>query len=219
MYRPIALALFLVAACSGGADETETFSFGAEGGTLSHGDARLVIPPGALTETTEFKVTTVGNPPVPDALGLAGDVIEILPSGLTLALPATLTLAYSPELVTAGRVAVYTAPSGGGPADFVALPTTVVDATHISVLVTHFSYFGPLFDTRISNTCGPGVDCGAGNACYFCTFPICAPLNTICCDNSICLPDEETGEPATCGPCGNIPLTCILPRYAADCAG
>ncbi len=219
MHRPSAFVLLLLAACSNSNDDAATFSFGAEGGTLSHGDARLVIPPGALTETTEFQISTVGNPPVPDTLGVAGDVVEILPSGLTLALPATLTLAYSPELVTAGTVSIYTAPSGGSAADFVALPTTVVDATHVSVQVTHFSYYGPLYGTQVSNTCGPGVDCGVGNACYFCTVPICAPLNTICCNGGICLPDEETGEPATCGPCGNLPLTCVLPRYAADCAG
>ena len=66
------------------------------------GRLTIVVPPNALTQTTNVSVAPPASTP-PSARLLAGSAFEIGPSAATLAQAATLTIKYDPALVTAGN--------------------------------------------------------------------------------------------------------------------
>lgn len=184
-------------------------AIGPSGGTLEAEGARLTIPPGAVAQTVNFTINTVAKTPALDGGALVGKAIEVGPSGLQLASRATLTLEWSPQLAgnggTAADVVIYTAPSGAAASDFVPLATTVVDATHVSVEVEHFSDFAPILPYAVPNTCNQRFCQQAGTVCIYCEFPMCVPPGSVCCGASFCTPEAGAcincnGQPA-CGKC------------------
>ncbi len=114
------------------------------GGSVKISDGTSVtIPAGAVAQST---VITIGNEPnavnISDTV-LLGTVYRFEPEGTQFKVPVTVTVAYDPTMLPAGTaagdVAIMTAPVGA--TDFVALPTAIVDATHVSATTTHFSDF------------------------------------------------------------------------------
>lgn len=204
-------ASVLVAACvavsCGGAPVSGT-AIGPSGGIVQGEGARLSVPQGALTQSVNFAISAVANPPSLDAGTWLGKVIRIESGGAQLASPATLTLEWSKEKAPdagSASVTVYTAPSGGTAAQFIPLATKVVDATHVSVEVTHFSDFGPILQHAVPNTCNQTFCQQAGTECLYCEFPMCVPPGSMCCGASFCTPEAGAciscnGQPA-CGQC------------------
>ena len=68
---------------------------GAAGGTIlaAGGNAKLIIPPGALSAATPISVTPIASPPSPAGL-VANTAYELGPSGTTFAQPVTLEFKY-----------------------------------------------------------------------------------------------------------------------------
>jgi hypothetical protein len=118
---------------------------GQDGGSVSTpGGASVTIPAGALTASLTVTVTP-SSAPGPSGTTMVGPQYDLGPDGTTFAKPATVTLAFDPARIPAGKsakdVVVYT--SSGGSSSFTRLPTTPVDATHVSATTTHFSSVGP----------------------------------------------------------------------------
>jgi len=91
----ICIVSFLFVGCSDNNDNPSNISktIGPAGGEISLGQARLVIPEGALSEDTVITMTYSYNHPAHDRL-ISGTVIEIGPDGTQFAVAATLTLPY-----------------------------------------------------------------------------------------------------------------------------
>jgi hypothetical protein len=133
----------LLVSCSSSSSSAST-SVGPGGGSVLAADGTGVsVPAGALTQSTV--ITILGDP---DAITLSDDVpvgpsYRFGPEGTTFALPVNVTLAYDPGKLpmggTASDVEIMTAPLGSSA--FVALTTSIVDATHVSATTTHFSRF------------------------------------------------------------------------------
>lgn len=182
MSRPVALDIRLVAlalyACASGAlacsstpspasaPQAVSRSIGAVGGQLVASDGTGVsVPAGALGTATTITVTPEpGAPTAPEATPV-GTPFLYGPEGQTFSTPVTVTLAFDPRQIPEGKqvsdVLVYTAPWGSSA--FATLPTTVVDATHVSAETTHFSIFVaevPLSDAAAAVGAG---DAAGGN--------------------------------------------------------
>ncbi len=197
---------WVLVGCSGSTEVGK--SIGPSGGTLEGEGARLVIPMGAVSQPVTFTLSAVANAPTPDGGVLAGKMVRVGPSGLQLTARARLTLEWSPQSAPdagSANVVVYTAPSGGAASDFVPLQTTVVDGTHVSVEVDHFSDFAPILPRAVANTCNQTFCQQAGAECLYCEFPMCVPPGSICCGASFCTPEAGAcrncnGQPK-CGEC------------------
>jgi len=97
-------ALALALGCSSGSGGTDTDdpqdtaeeSIGPAGGTIElDGEARLVIPAGALAATVGFSLEENDSPAAPPASKqFATDAYSIEPSGTAFTIPATVTLEY-----------------------------------------------------------------------------------------------------------------------------
>jgi hypothetical protein len=101
------MAMLLVAGCSdddkvvneNGGPTTAENSIGPDGGTIQMaGKARLVIPPGALTDTVDFAMSVNDSPTAPAGpMRVVSPAITIEPSGTQFDSAATLTLWYNPS--------------------------------------------------------------------------------------------------------------------------
>jgi hypothetical protein len=116
---------------------------GTNGGSVATSDssARVDIPQGALLTDTSITITANNSAAPPWGATEVGMQYTFGPQGLTFAKPIQVTLAFDPKKLPAGTLpsalVVYTAPDGT--AQYEALPTTVVDATHVAATTTHFS--------------------------------------------------------------------------------
>lgn len=201
-WKCVVVAVFTVLGCSGPA--AIGTSIGPNGGVVEAEGARLSVPQGALSQSANFAISSVANPPSLDGGTLAGKMIRVEAGGVQLSMPATLTLAWSGDGGSA-NVTVYTAPSGAMAEAFVPLTTKVVDATHVSVDVMHFSDFAPILPRAVANTCNSTFCQQAGTECLYCEFPMCVPPGSVCCGASFCTPEAGAcincnGQPA-CGEC------------------
>src|SRR5262245_47537972 len=138
----IAVGLACAAGCSGGTGAKKTV--GASGGVVQSGDAASVsIPSGALAG--DLSIVVEPNPAAPAVAGATavGAAYHFGPDGTQFSKPVTVTLAFAPEKLPAGdgasQVAIFTAAAGSSAYD--ALPTTIVDASHVSAPASHFSNF------------------------------------------------------------------------------
>jgi len=111
---------------------------------MSNGTS-VTVPAGALASAQTITITP--SPPTPALAGATavGSGYVFGPEGVTFLQPVTVTLAYDPKLIPAGKsvsdVKVSTSPVGS--TAFISLPTSQVDATHVAAPTTHFSYFLP----------------------------------------------------------------------------
>jgi hypothetical protein len=76
----------MVAQCRPQKDERHSARIGPEGGTLTVGTSRFVVPPGALA--TEVEITA-------HAPASSSGKLEFSPAGLQFAKPAVLTMSYA----------------------------------------------------------------------------------------------------------------------------
>ncbi len=124
-------------------------SIGPDGDTLEViGQLKLIVPPGALTDTIDFTVTHNTSPASPPgSMGLVTNCYKIEPSATTFDPPATLILNYSdPSLNGADEMSIDMYTNDGGGWDI--LPTSV-DTVHnqITSSISHLSDFAGLADT------------------------------------------------------------------------
>jgi N-acetylneuraminic acid mutarotase len=86
-------------------EQGAVYVLGPDGGTISavDGAVRLVVPPGALEEPVGIVVLPMRADDIPPGLGIIpGSMFDFQPSGLTFAVPATLTLAYDEARIPTG---------------------------------------------------------------------------------------------------------------------
>jgi hypothetical protein len=144
-----------VGCSSGGGGKVDTLAVPTTGGTLTTSEGVILsVPADALATMTVLSVKSQPNAiPANGQLALAGGITAagvavgtpfiFGPEGQTFASPVTLTLPFQPAKLPAGTsvadVVIVTAPVGGS--TFTVLPTTVVDAAHVSAMAPHFSIF------------------------------------------------------------------------------
>jgi hypothetical protein len=152
---------------------------GSKGGTLVAPDGSAVsIPPGALLEDTVITMSPASEPPGDLGIGEpAGPMWLFGGEGQQFRLPVTVTLAFDASMLdpyeTPDDVLVYTSPKATP--TFSVMPTSLVDASHVSTQTTHFSLYGARHHTRMfglgydaapSSTTAPGPS-ATGNAPLF----------------------------------------------------
>jgi hypothetical protein len=145
-------------------------TIGMSGGTVTASDGTKVeLPAGALTSDVTIGIAAATNAPaVPNnkAVGLA---YTFTPEGTSFAKPITVTLAFDPAKLPSGKtsanVVIYKAPAGS--ANYTALPTTVVDATHVSATTQSFSTFQGAASEGGGGGCEP--NCTAADGGCACT--------------------------------------------------
>ena len=130
-------------------DAASSQQIGAAGGSVTLPDGTgVTIPAGALVAGTTIDVTVQADPSapgVPASLGTSvGAIYLFQPEGQQFLKPVTITLAFDPSQIPAGRSTAelvdFTAPAGTP--SYSSLPTTVVDASHVAAQTTHFSDHG-----------------------------------------------------------------------------
>lgn len=109
----------------------------ADGGVFDALGAKLVVPPGALTEDTEITLK-VEDRSVAGGAALASDVYNYGPDGLEFAAPATLTLPFRAGGVPSGSTATLSVYEAG---EWKPLADSTVSGGAISAKATHFSRF------------------------------------------------------------------------------
>ncbi len=167
---------------------------GPAGGTLSLADgSSITIPAGALSTATEITMAPAPGSPFPGG-GISGvPGYELGPEGLTFAVPATVTLSFSPLALPAGAetsdLTMLTAPVGVSDYAY-SMVTSVVDPTHISAQTSHFSWVWIAADNtvaagqRLTTTGAQGVVCFTPGCALNPPADICAGLNDSCaCDH------------------------------------
>jgi len=137
-----------LAACGGGGGSSPTppqtpppTGIGAAGGTVSNGGAQVVIPAGALAQSTAIAIeqTEVGAPALPAGVQKFGPMFAFTPHGTTFNSAVTMTLPYDPALVPAGtQVQFYK--TDASQSSWVSIPVTSTGPTSITADVTGFSY-------------------------------------------------------------------------------
>lgn len=161
-------ALFTLAACAGPTGDPQksaSKSLGVEGGTVAAPNGvGVTVPAGALRRATLITLQPATLEQVRPTTPAVGEMYEFGPEGLTFDVPAKVKLEVDLTRLPAGYsladVVVLRAPIGT--AAFEALPTRIVDSTHVEADTLHFSVFVPTLDSARGGGDG-GVD--GGTAC------------------------------------------------------
>lgn len=180
-----------------GAGDQASQSVGSAGGVVeTPGGVGVTIPAGALSSSVTITVQAeTAGATIPNVL-MVGSPYRFGPEGQTFSSPVTVVMPFTPSIIPSGEtsadVVIYTAPVGTQ--NYTALPTTLVDATHVQATTTHFSDFVPVIPPLDGGAVSDaGALCGPGN---------CA---TGCCNGSVCMPGNSV---ATCGTGGNACAPC-----------
>jgi ZU5 domain len=157
----------LLSACGGSSSEVATQSIGASGGTVStSGGASVQIPAAALAATTTITASATPSAATPSGATLVGTPVTFGPEGQQFTTPVTVTLPLTPSELPSGKsaasVVIFTAPAGS--TSYTQLTTSVVDATHVSAQVAHFSTFLPGIVTG-GGPCATNADCNGNSIC------------------------------------------------------
>jgi hypothetical protein len=143
----VVCGLFVAGACSGGGKPGKTQNtIGPAGGSLSlPGGTKVEIPAGALSSATPITIAVASNVAAPASATVVGTAYLFGPEGTAFAASATVTLPFMATRLPAGKsaadIVILTAPAGSS--SYVALPTTLADASHVQTTTTHFSVFVP----------------------------------------------------------------------------
>jgi hypothetical protein len=193
------VGLVLLVSC-GGSGLSLSQQVGASGGTVASDGTGVTIPPGALRSNANVTVTSDGDAVTAGGTTAVGTPAIFGPEGTKFAVPVKISFKVDASRLPAGKtladVIVYTAPAGT--TDYRALPTTVLDATHVEATTTHFSV---LYPGVPSTAGGCAVSCGgvaSGGA---------AP----CAAGEPCPPPEPTSITTTCN------ATCSGHTYLVTC--
>ncbi len=177
----VAGGFLILSACSGGsssavdgatvaADSSTPSPIGAEGGTVSTPEGHGVsVPAGAVSTAVDITVAEAPSAAAPPAKSgtVVGPVVAFGPEGQQFTSPVTVTVTFDPAKLPAGKTAanvvIFTAPAGS--TAYTSLTTTMVDATHVSAKVSHFSNFAPLVPAPAGVACIADRDCNFGQHC------------------------------------------------------
>ncbi len=134
----------LVAGCGGGDNggPVSPQGIGPGGGTVSHASgAQVVVPPNALTQSTDIAVapSSAGAPAMPSGFTPFGTVYAFTPHGTNFAAPATVTVPFDPTHVPAGAVPALFKTNAQGTWERVSGAT--FNANAASAQVSSFSWF------------------------------------------------------------------------------
>ena len=150
-----------------GGSDGASGTIGPAGGTVtSSNGASVTVPAGALSTSVAIVATALADPTAPPSTTVVGAAVTLGPEGQQFSAPVTVTLPVDATLLPAGKttsaIVIYTAPAGT--TTYAQLATTVVDATHVSAKVSHFSNFVPGVPGGCvtNNDCMPGQSCVAG---------------------------------------------------------
>jgi hypothetical protein len=155
------LAITLMAVACGVSSQSPSAStphwvqavIGSKGGTLVAPDGSGVsIPPGALLEDTVITMSPSSEPPGELGIGEpAGQMWLFGGEGQQFRLPVTITVAFDSRMLDPYErpddVLIYTSPKATP--TFSVMPTSLVDASHVSTETTHFSVYGARHHTRM----------------------------------------------------------------------
>jgi Protein of unknown function (DUF1566) len=223
---------------AGGNSAATTQSIPTSGGTLTTPDGVTIsVPVGALPSVTVLSAQAQPSAiPATGQLALEGGTAAtglvvgtpfvFGPEGQTFATPVTVTLPIQPAKLPAGTsaadVVIATAPAGGS--TFTVLATTVVDATHVSALTSHFSLFVPVVP-QVSGACGAftmpnPVSTGLPNPASYTTDDAAGTIS----DNVTGLVWEKSPKPTTTqctgkDDAGEFSASCTQSEAAAYCTG
>jgi hypothetical protein len=171
--RTLGLMVALCALGCGDGGSMVAKSIGTAGGSVTATDGtKIDVPGGALTAETMISITSTPNAAAPTATTLVGTPQTFGPEGAQFTKPVTVTLAFDaaklPMGKTAADIVIWTAPAGSTnyvPAEV----TMVVDSSHVSTAVSHFSVFAPAVRgssagctvtcTKSTNGCGCTATC------------------------------------------------------------
>lgn len=153
--------------------ETSAVAISAARGGEVHllGRAGLTIPPGALAQDTviEIKPSSVSQSSITSARVFPGNVIELLPSGLTFSTPAELRLFYKPEDIpdglTAENLSILSRSEGQLWAEHTT--TTLAGAFLLSASINHFTRY--VYGAEVELICPPGAAIDPDPATMRCT--------------------------------------------------
>ncbi|MDP3156992.1 MAG: hypothetical protein Q8N23_30250 [Archangium sp.] len=171
LFRSVVIAaVFTLVGCAGPTGDPQksaSKSLGVEGGQVTAPNGvGVTVPSGALRRATTITLTPASADQVRPNTPSVGEMYEFGPEGQVFDVPARVKLEVDLSRLPAGYsiadVVVQRAPAGS--AAFEALPTRIVDSTHVEADTLHFSVFVP---TLASARGGDGgVDAGIdGGAC------------------------------------------------------
>jgi hypothetical protein len=110
----------------------------AEGGTITAGTAKLVIPAGALAEDTTITVEEVATSGFAGKENIAAAVLEFGPDGLTFSQPVQMEMAFDASKAPEGSVAKLAWYDGS---KWVELEDSAVSGGKVTATTTHFTPF------------------------------------------------------------------------------
>lgn len=169
--RFVAIAALFTLGCGGPLGDPQksaSKSLGVEGGQVAAPNGVAVtIPAGALRRVTQITVTPASVDQVRPTNPSVGEMYEFGPEGTTFDVPAKVKLEVDLSRLPAGYsiidVVVLRAPVGTSA--FEALPTRIVDATHVEADTLHFSVFVPTLDSARGSDGGVDGGVDGGSAC------------------------------------------------------
>ena len=130
------VVVWVIAACGTNTPSSSQGVVGPAGGQVAIGDTVVIdIPAGALASNTTITATATEAAAPPNTVAAATPYL-LGPEGTQFAVPVTLTLAFASS---SADIVIYTAPANT--TAYQAMPTTVVDASHVRAQTTHFSIF------------------------------------------------------------------------------
>jgi hypothetical protein len=225
----MAAAAAWLAGCSSKGSGPVNQPIGAAGGVVSTSDGTgtsVNIPNGAVSTTLVVSVSSNPGAPAPGGAMAVGTPYLFGPEGTQFQKPVTVTVPYDPAKLPAGMgaadVAVFTAPAGSSA--YQALPTNVVDATHVSAQTTHFSNFVAAVvnesiadgGTPLGDGSGPSdgpTNVSDGTVLSDATVPTDGAICSVTCNSAAATVDGGTASGTRCS-CTSI---CAGHTYSLNC--
>jgi hypothetical protein len=101
-----ALAAIMLAGCGGGGDGTWVPAIGPAGGTVTGANgATIVVPPGALAQEVDLRITEIdpASANLPVGVERVSAVYALTPHGTAFSMPVTVAIPFDPAKVPMGR--------------------------------------------------------------------------------------------------------------------
>ena len=160
----IPVLLLALGGCGEFSERTGGETLSSAGGSYEVGGAKLVVPPGAMTEDAVISIDPVADRDLPEwsrGRVLSGTVYRFGPEGATFAEPVTITIAYDPATlgeVKEEHLRLIWLDDAGQALDTVGSDVDT-EADEVTGETTHFSFFG------VGPRCSSDGDCAEGERC------------------------------------------------------
>jgi hypothetical protein len=138
-----ALAAIMLAGCGGGGDGTWVPAIGPAGGTVTGANgATIVVPPGALTQEVELRITEIdpAAATLPVGVERVSAVYALTPHGTAFAVPVTVTIPFDPAKVPTGRSVQFLKTTDAAQAVWADAAGAAAGGNTISASVSSFSH-------------------------------------------------------------------------------